>query len=363
MSLYPEITEVVPSLYERCATLITERDYLRDIARTLAARVHQNRQAAKAHLEDMACKLQESKLQCMQVEKERERAESTNVFLQNELEKEKLFYARFVPHLEQARREKDDDLLKIAELESQLAAKTLLLDTMCKDLLHVDEASGAMEARFMLAIAELESKLAAKTLLLETMCNDLHEDEAIRLVNTFVPEWVSEATQTEVRPGCKDAADQGEKAFPDANSDLETSDTEIVRQEAYLEHLQDIDFSETSEPSVEYLPETSETSVEHLQDIDFPETSETENVVHDEKDSTNLFMFDSNTVVLETSDAEVVHYKTAADQLRSALAGKTNKDLNALSVAELTAYLGWIGKTYVKPKAKSIAILRSAVAE
>jgi hypothetical protein len=347
MSLYPEITDAVPSLYERCSALITEREYLRDIARTLAAKVHQNIAIAKTHLEDMASKLRESTMMREQAEQDREQLKSLNDFLQERLRTEIAekghLYTRFMELIPRFQSEKDDDMLRIAELENQLAAKTLLL---------------------------------------ETICVDLRANEASRLVDTFVvPETVSEASQTE-RSCTLTPLDARSFTF-DSDAEIvlhqEEPAVELFLDTSNLQDVPDAGIEYCQKSSVEFFPDSMDMKMPDVVEMNHHEQSAVESespevvvqfVNHEksavdkpENPDTNLFMFDSNTVVLESSSAEVVSDMSPVDQLRSALAGKNNKDLNALTVAELTKYLSWIGKTYVKPKAKSISILLGAIAE
>ena len=340
MSLYPEITAPVPTLYERCAALIVERDYLRNVAKTLAARVHQINETAKTHLEDMSLKLHESSKRCVQAEQQRDRAERLNVSLQKQRDGE------------------------CADLQQRLASEIAEKGHLYTRLMDVIPRFRSEKEGDMMKIAELEDELAAKSLLLETMCQDLHAADVL------LPGTVSEASQTESRGS--DFKDVGE----DANLFMVDIDTvvlempfaQVVSQES-SEEISDAEMVHEDYTPNGKLLETSNVDVFHqdshdsnLQDSSVDnDLNETPYYQEQSVPDTSLFMFDANTVVLETSDAEVLHFKSPVDQLRIALAGKTTKELSALTVAELTAYLGWIGQSYVKPKAKSIAILRNAI--
>lgn len=340
MSLYPEITEPVPTLYERCVLLCRERDYLREVAKTLAARVHQNKEAATILLDNLSAKLRESHRMHMEVELKVVSLQSQLAETKEEYRQLFLRHSQVVFELQAEERDNHNSYDRIADLESQLAvARTLLLEVQ----------AGCQHETAEFVENSLHSEMARES----SLADDLDKENVYFLSHQMI--------ETVLKP-TMDVVD----LFPDVPlmDTLEPTSSNVYMEEVFdSSEVVRVDFGETENVVLVHsdgMDACVPDATIGKSDLDELEAAEDTSILN-ESVTTDLVLLDNSTIVLETSNVEVVVTESPEEQLRRVLAGKTIKDLNALSVADLSVYLGWIGQAYVKPKAKSIAILRNAL--
>ncbi len=270
--LYPKLIGPVATLEQRYLQVLAERDYLRQVAKTLASNLRQTVDSAKAHMEMI---LDTTRKELVHIKE----------------------HAQATLEIEQSR---------VSDLKNEL-------DTVRAEFSDYKDKSQTL-------LEQAQTRESEKDAAISELCDKL----------AVLERQVSDCTRT--------------RATPAIITNCATSDSEENNEAVHAASEERYSVSEASQTD----DQSWKDAITDAEDV----------VVH--AATTHLETFAHDMVVLETTHAEIAH-GSSIQQLREAIGDKVDKELAAMTVAELTTFLGWIGKTYVKPKSKSVAILRKAL--